>query len=186
MFDNREFFLPFLAHVEISFSLIHTLSLYIGLFINDSFFLLLSSYEQNREEFKRRVQESVESCRQVALSRDSSDPHAIEWVCKCISLCACICVCVCVLQSVPYLTLFLRPVFSVGEWHSEVMRTAKKEIFDQEVKSVAKIVSCQWNILHICLFLVQTCRRPISSWTLLGQARNFQTFQQAGHTLAGI
>ena len=39
------------------------------------------------------------------------------------------------------------------------------------------------KLLHVCLCLVQTCGRSVSSWTLLGPAWNFQTLQQAGHAL---
>ena len=49
----------------------------------------------------------------------------------------CVCMHMCMLE-----VIHLLCVFSVGEWHSEVMRTAKKEIFDQEVNDVARILSC--------------------------------------------
>ena len=63
----------------------------------------------------------------------------------CVFVCACVYVCA---YSAVHTLSNLIPstcVFSVGEWHSEVMKTAKKEIFDQEVSSTTVLA------LKICL-----------------------------------
>eukprot|EP00731_Ephydatia_muelleri_P025967 Em0018g67a len=58
-------------------------------------------YRHDFEKYKRRVQDSIEACRQEALNPDPSDVHGIR----------------------------------TGEWQTAVMRAAREQIFEPELKA---------------------------------------------------
>ena len=86
-------------------------------------------YSSNKEEFEQRVRESVEQCKETALAPDPSDPNSLQWVDHFHTSC----------------TWSHTTTYSIGEWQAEVMRTARKEIFEPEV---CHVTGCCYYSLH--------------------------------------
>lgn len=76
-------------------------------------------YKTDINSYKQKVKESIESCRQATLNPDPSDPHSVKYEND---------------QTIQHCVIIMLCVLRMGEWTIEVMKKARTEIFEPEVK----------------------------------------------------